>query len=281
MKLDFLTYGIEERKKPATAHFARERNPSVFWGGDPKCHVDVVIGKKDLAELIREDGTLSLPLTINISTDGEEVIEKAGEVMANRWMTGLTDATFLASFADFVLVGADGGEVACLKAILALKSPVFRSMFETGTCREVKEGKATLKDFNSRALGAFWRFILSEDIDSAVNDQVKEDRPQTNGRKSAKGAHKSDENDAMKLWLDLLRLGDKYDVKGLKLQAGYLLAKSVKVSNVLKIIKVADEAKAEKLVEMSLDFIVQNRSCGDLKGRKFHANKERGIRTVE
>ena len=124
----------------------------------------------------------------------------------------ITDEDFVSRHADFLVQARHGEQIACFKAVLAARSPVFRAMFENGLCREVEERELVIPDFGHTTLKLFVNFLAQDEVDfEAVSPEEREADEET--------------NDA--ILRNLLLLADKYDVPDLKNYTQFHLAKSV------------------------------------------------------
>ena len=155
---------------------------------------------------------------------------------------------------SFALVAMDAQEVSCFKLVLGTRSTVFKAMLETPSCKEVLEGKVVIKDMDVFTLKSFWHFLLHNNIQQALMIHFKKEDFVTY---------------ACELALNLLVLGDRYDVRDLSMQGQKWLREELSPDNVLRIIKVANLVSARELVDFGLKFVHKNRKDSRLAPSKI------------
>ena len=130
-------------------------------------------------------------------------------------------------------------------------------MLEIPTCTEVQKGEVIMKDFDGVTVASFWNYLLFMDLKYALNSQLARAEK---GEKKAK----TEEDDVAtiritELALNLLILGDKYEMSVLKRECLEWLKWGMRATTVLRVIKVANMARAQELVQDAIDFVFQHR----------------------
>mmetsp|Transcript_35701 Transcript_35701/g.86398 ORF Transcript_35701/g.86398 Transcript_35701/m.86398 type:complete len:394 (-) Transcript_35701:73-1254(-) len=69
-------------------------------------------------------------------------------------------------FADLSIVGTDGGEIACNKAFLAVRSPVFKAMF-FGEFKEAQADRCNL-DYHSLVISIVVKYCYCDEVDLSL-----------------------------------------------------------------------------------------------------------------
>ena len=131
---------------------------------------------------------------------------------------------------DFTLVFGDE-EVPCHKIILAAASPVFKAMVENGH-KEAIEGKASI-EFSGDVGRALVQFIYTGDVQKDILEE-----------------HAS----------AFLALGELYDLLVLKDMAETELLSQLEKENVVELISIGEDFRAEKIFEAALKMAKANMS---------------------
>ena len=145
----------------------------------------------------------------------------------------------IGEFSDFAVVSGDGDRIPTFKVILAARSSVFRAMLADKKCREIKEGKVVIADFDTASLMAFVDFLVRDEIVIEMS-------------------HSKEESSA--IIRSLLLLSDKYDVKKLRCKSTEWLASNLAVDTAIETVRVANTVRSLVLMNVCSDFIVENRS---------------------
>ena len=141
-----------------------------------------------------------------------------------------------------------------MSPVLAAQSPVLKAMLDTPSSKEVNEGKVILEDFDSLTLKTFWRYLLFNRLGKAVASLTGKNETATN---------------SYELVLNLLVLGDRYDMKGLKQECEKWLMDEMNPVNALRIIKVASLVQAKELTRYALTYVHTNRRDENLSPDKI------------
>ncbi|KAG5671185.1 hypothetical protein PVAND_001396 [Polypedilum vanderplanki] len=128
-------------------------------------------------------------------------------------------------FNDITIVCSDGITLHANRMILALSSPVFKTMFETNMI-ECETKKIILDDIDSKTMQEFKRFVYSSKVEN-----LKE------------------------LAVPLLYASDKYEVSDLKAICIAHLSKNVKEDNVFETLKTAILFNLKILIHQCIGFI--------------------------
>ena len=105
----------------------------------------------------------------------------------------------LEKHADLALVCEEGHAVPCLKMVLAGRSAVFAKMLETKDCKEVKEGRVTMKTFDSASLKAFWKFLVTDDLEGSIaNYELEKDDDEEEEKGEEEGGNTTEKSVAAK-----------------------------------------------------------------------------------
>jgi len=125
-------------------------------------------------------------------------------------------------------------EIPVHKFVLSARSSVLHTaMF--GGFRENKKKKYRITDFKPDSVKCMVRFLYGFEVTKGVEDPE-----------------------------ELLRLGDMYEVEGLKELAINLIEKNITQENVFTIIEIADTHKVDETFEKCVDFVKQNFSVRSL-----------------
>ena len=163
----------------------------------------------------------------------------------------------------------DAQEVSCFKLVLGSRSPVFKAMLETPSCKEVLEGKVIIEDMDMFTLKSFWHFLLHNNLQQALKIHFKEE---------------DSSSSICELALNLLVLGDRYDVMDLGIKCQKWLREELSPDNALRIIKVASLVQAEELVDFGIKFVHNNRKDARLAPAKILTDdmpKEISVKLME
>ena len=133
-------------------------------------------------------------------------------------------------FSDFKI--RCGGQIfPCHKLVLSARSPVFKAMFQSNM-REASINEVTINDFQPRVLDNMLQFIYTGTFESGYI--------------------------TANIAFDLLGAANKYQLEQLKNICEDKLCESLDIGNSMEYLVVSDMQGADKLRQMSLDFIVKN-----------------------
>ena len=131
---------------------------------------------------------------------------------------------------DVILVGSDGGEVRCVKEVLTAHSEVFERMLNSTGMTECEDGVVRIKDFASKSLASLWHFVMWGGTDGW------EGSPQSS--------------------VEMLLLGDRYQVRPLMSLASKVLMKKITSSTVLPILSIAHAVRSWELRDKAIRFVI-------------------------
>ena len=131
-------------------------------------------------------------------------------------------------FPDVILI-MDGKELKVHKGILAAASPVFSAMF-TKNRNENQKSTVTVSDFSYEVINEMIRFIYTRKV-KFLHNVVDE----------------------------LIYAAHRYGILDLKKLCEDSLCTQINLDTVLKLLVIADLNKAEKLKNLSLEFIIKNK----------------------
>jgi len=130
------------------------------------------------------------------------------------------------------IAGADGQRLAAHRDILSLRSPVFRTMFQSGFKEAEQVGAVmSISDVDTCVLKEMLRFLYTGSVQ---------------------------EHALPAMALPLFELGNKYEVEGLQALAQQSLVKSLDVENAINVIVVADQHSAGELKGSVTTFICKH-----------------------
>lgn len=224
------------------ATLKRAGNEGHSWTWAPEISAETLI-----KESLNKEGVLCLKVKVTVVHDSKKIapsgawskkrsMERDSELSTKRRC--IEDLDHLSEeeskeFADFHIFGNDGeAGVPCSRLILAARSSVFRAMFAQSEIEETRTGRITIPDFSTKSLKCFWAFLLT-DHPSCFEDP--------------------------KVSLDLLALGDKYDVQRLKLEAEFKVGRMLNVEIVAEALGLAHNLNCPRLFECCLQFVEDNK----------------------
>ncbi|XP_020521810.1 BTB/POZ domain-containing protein At3g56230-like [Amborella trichopoda] len=135
--------------------------------------------------------------------------------------------------ADIHLERFNGPVTLAHKAILASRSPIFRTMLEVDECKAQPKDALPIPDMNSHELKALLEFLYRGFL---PNDEFR------------KHAH------------SLLVAADKFDIPFLEKQCEYQIVRTLDSSNVLEVLELSETCSNETLKENALKTIVAHQN---------------------
>lgn len=196
---------------------------------------DDFIGRAELSEFLTKDDTLSVECEVECLSDWRASLVPDLEPAVSDEIGCATDFAQLLtmspeeSFSDFTFeIG--GKLVHAHKAILAARSPVFRTMLATNMV-ESRSGRVKLDDVELPVFNAMMRYLYSGRIDEDLL------------------ASKCEE---------VLALADRYDVRKLKERCEVLLSKAISLDTVVNLLSVAETYHATSLKSIALLYAGQH-----------------------
>ncbi|KAL7303408.1 hypothetical protein TKK_0004593 [Trichogramma kaykai] len=181
------------------------------------------IGSSDFRNFISSDGTLGFCCELSVTT-GDQLNMNKVMVPNLKFDWVLLDE----NLSDIKLRTASGKEIPAHKLMLATASPVFKAMF-TLDMLEKKSQSVNMIDISYEAAIEMLRYIYTGSI----------------------------ENGEFSLAMELLLVGEKYQLEGLKNKCEKILSLELSSENAVDILKVANKCNMSSLKKNAVDFIKQ------------------------